>query len=178
MASDEELIKKTLKGDLEAFEEIVNRYFQPLTRHAHKYTRDDDEAQDAAQEALVSAYKNLRHFDTRRTFKPWVYKITTNLCLDDLRKNSKTLPLTIDVEDASSRSSEEVFFSKTQKAELLTAVQTLPRKYKLPIVGFYFDDRSYLEISHLLKVPIATVKTHLRRGKLLLRQMLLKRRTP
>ena len=84
--NDAELIRAAQQGDKAAFEELVRQYDQPVLRLALHLTGNEHEAQDIYQEAFLKAYRNLASFRFESSFYTWVYRIVTNLCLDQLRR--------------------------------------------------------------------------------------------
>ena len=84
--NDEPIIGRCLDGDGEAFEMLVNRYQSGVLSLAWSILGIREEAEDAAQEAFVRAFTNLRAFDPSRPFRPWIYAIATHNCLDRLKR--------------------------------------------------------------------------------------------
>ena len=169
--SDETLVKETLRGFLSSYEILVKKYQQPIKRHALRYFKDSDDADDAVQETLIRAYKNLHHFDQKKLFKPWLYQIATNYCLDELRKGKKKVPLPEEI-ISEEKTVVEKIIEEEDKNVVHKAVDKLPEKYRLPIRGFYFDNHSYENLARILKLPLNTLRTRLSRGKKLLEQTL------
>ena len=83
---DTMLVREAQRGDRTAFEELVRHYDQAVLRLAMHLTGSDHEAQDIYQEAFLKAYKNIGRFRFECSFYTWIYRIVTNLCLDNIRK--------------------------------------------------------------------------------------------
>ncbi|EDW5948401.1 sigma-70 family RNA polymerase sigma factor, partial [Salmonella enterica subsp. enterica serovar Enteritidis] len=79
-------IKQVLKGDQNAFADIVSLYQHKLYQVCYRMLANKQESEDIAQEAFVRAYMNLHTFDQKRKFSTWLYRIATNLCIDRIRK--------------------------------------------------------------------------------------------
>ena len=79
-------IKQVLKGDQNAFADIVSLYQHKLYQVCYRMLGNKQESEDIAQEAFVRAYMNLHTFDQKRKFSTWLYRIATNLCIDRIRK--------------------------------------------------------------------------------------------
>ena len=79
-------IKQVLKGDQNAYADIVNLYQHKLYQICYRMLGNKQEAEDIAQEAFVRAYINLHSYDQKRKFSTWLYRIATNLCIDRIRK--------------------------------------------------------------------------------------------
>jgi len=84
--NDAELIREAQRGNQAAFEELVRQYDGPVLRLAYHMTRSEQDAQDIYQEAFLKAYRNIGSFRFECSFYTWIYRIVTNLCLDQLRK--------------------------------------------------------------------------------------------
>ncbi|MBC7326323.1 MAG: sigma-70 family RNA polymerase sigma factor, partial [Moorella sp. (in: Bacteria)] len=96
MASDEELLARSQKGDMEAFTHLVERYQKMLFTIAYRFLGNPEDASDAAQEALVRAFKNLAGFRGQCSFKTWLQHIIANVCRDALRRLSRQPTLSLD----------------------------------------------------------------------------------
>jgi RNA polymerase sigma-70 factor (ECF subfamily) len=91
LGQDDDLIKLSLAGDTRAFEELVEKYQHKIYNLAYRYMGNDEDASDMAQEALIKAYRSLASFKGDSSLGTWLYRITTNVCLDELRKRKRTL---------------------------------------------------------------------------------------
>lgn len=169
--SDEELIRQTLEGELLAFETLVRRYEKMILAHTGRLLKDQDRAQDATQEAFVRAFKNLGEFDFQRKFKPWLYQIATNYCKDFFKKENRLQKIHTGIP-----SSEETPLERLIHEERINIVQKaltgLPEIYRMPITGFYLLGLSYNDLVKNLQISVNTLKTRMRRGKILLRKEL------
>lgn len=165
------LISKVLDGQLSSYEEIVKTYQNMIYVHTIKILHDHDQAEDATQETFVRAYKNLAKFDSNKPLKPWLYKIATNYCYDQIRKNSRVSTISWEIEDPKPSSLEKVIEAE-EKAQVIKAVNKLPKKYRLPLREYYFRNQSYKAIATKLNLGVNTIRTRLRRGKKLLKQEL------
>lgn len=168
--SDEILVKETLQGFLSSYEFLVKKYQKPILRHAKRYFDNYDDAEDAVQETFIRAFKNLSHFDQKKLFKPWLYQIATNYCLDELRKNIKLTKMPEEIFSEERPIIEKIIEEEDTK-RVQKAVDKLPDKYKLPIKGFYFNNHSYENLAKILKLPLNTLRTRLRRGKEILEKI-------
>ena len=116
------------------------------------------------QEALCTAYEKLHTLKEAEKFRPWLLRIATNSAYDILRRRSRAVPLE-DLELPASDKTEE-------HLSLWTAVQQLPADYRAVVVLFYYEDLEVREISRILQVPEATVKTRLFRDRQRLKSLL------
>lgn len=169
--TDETLVKETLQGFLSSYEILVKKYQQPIKRHTLRYFNNHDDAEDAVQEAFIRAFKNLHRFNQKKLFKPWLYQIATNYCLDELRKNKKITKMPEEI-ISEEKSPVERIMEEEESKVVHKAIDNLPDKYKLPIRGFYFDNHSYENLAKILKLPLNTLRTRLSRGKKMLEEAL------
>ena len=103
LTHDAALIRAAQQGEHEAFEQLVRLYDQSVLRLALNILRSEEDARDAYQEAFLKAYRNLGSFRFECSFHTWLYRIVTNICLDQLRKRNvrKEEPAVIDTQDGS-----------------------------------------------------------------------------
>jgi RNA polymerase sigma-70 factor (ECF subfamily) len=176
-------IKEVLKGDQNAFAEIVELYQDKLYRICYRMLGNKHEAEDIAQEAFVRAFINIHTFDTNRKFSTWLYRIGTNLCIDRIRKKKPDYYLDAEVAGTEGlnmysqiASKEELPEQEVLKMEMQDRVQyeisRLPDKYRAVIVLKYMEDLPLQEISDILEMPLGTVKTRIHRGREALRKQL------
>jgi RNA polymerase sigma-70 factor (ECF subfamily) len=170
--SDLELVKLTLL-DQENFLYLVQRYEKKLLRFIQRISGlGPDDAQDLLQEVFIKVYQNLNDFDHGLKFSSWIYRITHNQVVSNYRKNKSRPQISLfdlDIEsyenlasdfDVSQSMDQEILRQKMSKA-----LDGLELKYKEVIILKYLEDRSYEEISDIIKKPLSTVGTLLRRAK-------------
>jgi RNA polymerase sigma-70 factor, ECF subfamily len=176
-------IKEVLKGDQNAFAEIVELFQDKLYRVCYRMLGNKHEAEDIAQEAFVRAFINIHTFDTNRKFSTWLYRIGTNLCIDRIRKKKPDYFLDAEVAGTEGlnmysqiASTDELPEEEVLKMEMQDRVQyeisRLPDKYRAVIVLKYMEDLPLQEISDILEMPLGTVKTRIHRGREALRKQL------
>ena len=90
------LIKSALNGDMSAFEELIIQYEKKVYNVALRVLKNPDDAMDISQEVFIKIYKNLDKFDGKASFSTWLYRITTNTCIDELRKRKGKETYSID----------------------------------------------------------------------------------
>lgn len=176
-------IKQVLKGDQNAFADIVSLYQHKLYQVCYRMLGNKQESEDIAQEAFVRAYMNLHTFDQKRKFSTWLYRIATNLCIDRIRKKKPDYYLDAEVSGTegldlySQIASEDQLPEETlEQMELQDRIQyeigRLPDKYRTVVVLKYIEELSLQEISEILDMPLGTVKTRIHRGREALRKQL------
>jgi len=173
--SDEQIVDKVLKENKEIYIEIIKRYERKLSHYLRKFISDQDEIEDVLQVVFIKAYKNLYGFDQNKRFSSWVYRIAHNeavnylkkkkgikICLDDIEY--KLVDEKVDLNNGI----DHHFLKK----DVEKIISNLKDKYKEPLVLFFFEGKSYEEISDILRVPKNTVGTLILRGKKLIKDSL------
>ena len=176
-------IKQVLKGDQNAFSDIVSLYQHKLYQICYRMLGNKQEAEDISQEAFVRAYINLHSFDQKRKFSTWLYRIATNLCIDRIRKKKPDYYLDAEIAGTEGldmysqlSSNDQLPDDVVEQMELQDRIQyeisRLPDKYRSVIVLKYIEELSLQEISEILDMPLGTVKTRIHRGREALRKQL------
>lgn len=173
--SDEAIVRRIQEGDTAMFRVLVQRYSTCLLNYIHRLSGNKTDAEDLLQDVFVRVFNHLGTYDSKRPFRPWVYKVTTNLCYDFLKKRKSDLSLDQalsagdDPGDASlmdlipdeQYDPEKLAMRREFRAALEERIETLPHKQKEVFVLFHFEHFAYKEIADTLAVPIGTVKSRL-----------------
>jgi len=178
------LILSAQKGELDAFNRLILAYQDMAFNVAYRMLADEDLAEDAVQNAFISAYNNLGSF-RGGSFKAWVMRMVTNGCYDELRRQKRrpTTPLEpINEEDeehdsaAWMASGEPSAETKMEQAELEHALQhcleQLPPEFRAVVVLVDVQGLDYSEVSQSVKTPLGTIKSRLARARLKIRECL------
>jgi RNA polymerase sigma-70 factor, ECF subfamily len=171
--SDEDLIELVKSKDQELYEEIVKRYQAKLLRYAETIVRSSDQAADVVQQAFIKAFTNLHGFNSSKKFSSWIYRIVHNEAINQIKKYRKEHSLERndwpeDIFTDKSQDAQEKLEEKEIKNAINQALDKLPIKYQSVLTLTYLEDKSYEEISDILKIPTNTVGTRISRGKKLL----------
>lgn len=176
--TDEVIAREVQNGNGDAFGVLVLRYQPKLARYARKFLFRDDDIADLVQDTFIKAYTNIRSFDADRRFSPWIYRVAHNIFVnagrDSKRDRANFSLFDVDVlfahpiarEKADDRAKHE-----EMKKMLDTSLGTIEAKYREPLVLYYFEDMDYKTISEVLRVPMSTVATRIKRGKALLEKI-------
>ncbi|QTD39780.1 RNA polymerase sigma factor SigW [Sporosarcina sp. Te-1] len=176
-------INEVLKGNHEAFEEIVTMFQHRLYQVCYRMLGNRQEAEDIAQEAFVRAYVNIHTYDQKRKFSTWLFRIATNLCIDRIRKKKPDYYLDAEVPGTEGLNmysqiaasgdlpEEEVEKMETQE-RIQYEIGRLPDKYRSVIILRYMEELPLQEISDILELPLGTVKTRVHRGREALRKQM------
>lgn len=181
--SDEQLVSRFLAGDTAAFEDLVRRYSRPIFNFVYRMLGSHADADDLAQDVFVQVYRSLPRARADLPFKPWLYVIARNKCLDFVKRKRPLLFADVDGDDEDSggiaarvQDEQPLPDELAERADLQrllhTAVAELPVKYRQVVAMRYGADLSFAEIATALSLPENTVKTHFHRAKALLRTRL------
>jgi len=172
MMEETTLINKIVAGDIEAYEQLVQKYHVGLIIHCERLMSSRDDGEDIAQEAFLKAYQKLATFDaTKARFSTWLYRIATNLALDELRRLKRKLAVD-DIETLIDHI-EPTTLLFDERENIRRAVKELtPPEYRAVIEAYFWDGKSYQQIASEHNVPTATIGTWLRRAKTQLRKEL------
>lgn len=178
--TDESIVERVLAGDTDAFELLMRRHNQKVFRATRAILRDDDEAEDAMQQAYVSAYTHLRDFGGRSRFSTWLVRIAVHEALARLRKTKHTASLddeegSVEEPMATNDDPERAMSGVELRALLDEAVDALPIAFRTVFVMRAVEDLSVSDTAEALGIPEETVRTRLHRARGLLREALAKK---
>ncbi|MBU3133209.1 sigma-70 family RNA polymerase sigma factor [Clostridium gasigenes] len=165
---EEDLIKKSIKGDYDAFGDLIKIHKDYLYKMAFVYVKDRDKSLDILQECIYIAFKSIKKLKEPKYFKTWITRILINISIRTLEKDSKLVYLEDDnhLINKSNKSNME------EKLDLYNAIDMLKREYRVVVIMKYFNDMTSVEISQILKIPESTIKTQLSRAKNKLKSIL------
>lgn len=184
-ASDHELIAAARGGDENAFAEIIARYKGPITNFLYRFLNDYEEAVDLAQETFVRVWFALERYHTEYAFSTYIYRIATNLAISEVRKRKRRtlLSLTglfqssedagIEFQPPDTRTLQDANLEDDELSRTIgKAIETLPPKYRLPVVLRDVEGKSYEEVAAILELGLGTTKSRISRGRGLLKNKL------
>ena len=167
------------------FEREAMIHLDALMRTARRMTKSESDAEDLVQETMLKAYRFFDKFEEGTNCKAWLFKIMTNIFINNYRSRSKA-PQSIAVEDIddgflygqlaknlSISDPEKEFFSKIFDDDVKGAISGLPEDFRLVVVLSFLEGFSYQEIADITGLQIGTVKSRLHRGRKLLQKALL-----
>lgn len=172
MISDEALVRDVQEGSISAFETLVTRYQGKLHSFVTYLVRDSVAAEDVVQESFVSLYKTIDRIDTEKKFSVYLFSMTRNHAVSYLRGRRVHEPLEHAMHIPVGQSPELALEQKDATNYIEDALSTIDVKFSRVIRLYYFDNSSYEEVGKHLKIPVNTVRTHLRRAKSALRTAL------
>ena len=164
-----EVVERAKRGDARAYEELVQTYQGLAFRTAYLVVGNAADAEDAAQEGFVKAYRALGRFRSGEPFRPWLLKIVANEARNRRRSASRRDALAVRAAGAESSgeaapSPETAALDAERRRALLAAVETLPDEQRLVVTCRYFLDLSEEETAAVLDVPRGTVKSRTSRA--------------
>jgi RNA polymerase sigma-70 factor (ECF subfamily) len=178
---DEDIIPLIIKGDIELYAEIIDRYSGKVYSTAYSYTHSQEESKDLVQEILIKTYNNLSSFKEDARFSTWLYRIAVNSCIDwSRKKKSKAIMTAISFEETNileiittdTEGPEELLLQQENKEAVRNAVGDLPEIYKTVLILYYFEELQVQEICNILDMPRKTIETRLYRAKKILKSIL------
>jgi RNA polymerase sigma-70 factor, ECF subfamily len=168
--TDEEIVI-LVRRDKEIYVEIVERYQAKLLRYVQYLIGDHHKARDVVQETFIRAYVNLNSFNVKQKFSSWIYRIAHNLAINEIKKYQRELPLIDVFESDEHEKIQDDLEKKEVILELKRCLEKMPLIYKEPITLFYLEEKSYEDISDILRIPGGTVAIRISRAKKMLKKL-------
>ena len=179
--TDQELVLATLLNK-HAFSEIVDKYESPIRRYVRRLgCRDDSDVDDVLQNIFIKVFTNLNEYDQDLKFSSWLYRIAHNETISFFRKkNVRPSVLTLSTEDtdrffellADDEDPVEIKYLENEASIVRDVLVGLDLKYREALILRFLEEKSYTEISDILKIPEGTVATLINRGKKILKVVL------
>jgi len=177
--NEHELIKRAGRGDAYAFEQLMAAHESKMYAVALRMCGNREDAQDCLQEAMLRVYRAISGFKGQSSFSTWVYRITMNSCLDELRRRKSRAAVSLDsmlesgfAPSDESDTPEESSLRSEQKRALEKAIAQLPEDMRAAIVLRDIQGCSYDEIARALDANVGTIKSRISRGREKLRAVL------
>lgn len=167
-----QLIAGCKKGDRKSQLQLYTNYCDAMFAIACRYLKNEEDAKDAMQESFIKAFKKINNYESTYTIGAWLKRIVINQCLDVLKKQKLIFEDLDDVEYEFEEESDWFFNDEITKKDVLKAIESLVVKYKLVVQLYLIEGYDHEEISQILQLPIKTSRTHLRRGRLQLQDLL------
>ncbi|QSE98940.1 RNA polymerase sigma factor [Fulvivirga lutea] len=164
--TDDVIISKVLQGNKDSFGLLVDRYRSYCYTIAYNVVKNDEEAEEIAQESFIKAYKSLAKFNQDSKFSTWLYRITFNTALTAQKKAAKYQKTEFDNRmhsplDFQSNISEQ----KDQQKYVAKAMDQLLEADKVALTLFYFEEMSLEEICEVTGITLSTIKVRLHRAR-------------
>jgi RNA polymerase sigma-70 factor (ECF subfamily) len=169
--TDEEVVSHIQSKDQEVYFVIVERYQAKLMRYVNSIVHDEAKASDIVQETFIKAFVNLRGFDNKKKFSNWIYRIAHNEAINAIKKNRKEVPFEEDFDIQSDENITDNFEKKEIASKVEKCISKMPLIYSEPLVLYGVEEKSYEEISDILRIPMGTVATRISRAKILMKNI-------
>ncbi|MCP4685574.1 MAG: sigma-70 family RNA polymerase sigma factor [bacterium] len=171
--TDFALMKAIQKGNMVAFNTMVNRYKDRLMNVIGRMLSSQEEAEDIVQETFVRVYQHRQSFNFQHCFSTWIYTICLNLARNELRKRKRARHY--DITEMKGNEAELAVDPKipSRLPEVIAAaIESLPEKYRMAFMLRDVQEMPYEEVAQILDVPLGTVKSRVNRARLMLRDKL------
>lgn len=163
---DAQLVAAARAGDRAAMDALLRRHYDRIHTLCRRMARNDADALDATQEALITIVRRLDRFDGRSSFSTWSYRVASNACLDELRRRGRRpQPVDDEVLHREREPSEGPAERIVEIDSMSLALQSVDEIYRIPLVMRDVMDLDYREIGERLGVPAGTVKSRIARGR-------------
>ena len=182
--TETQLIESAQRGDMEAFNQLVLKYQDMMYRISLRTLNDESAADDATQNAMIQAYRNIKSF-RGGSFRSWLARVTVNASYDEMRRWRRQAGVSFDQENQDgemietmpwmidlSAGPEERFDSVELRDALQECVKSLNSDYRLVVVLVDVEGMSYEEVARVANIPVGTVKSRLARARGQLRKSL------
>jgi RNA polymerase sigma-70 factor (ECF subfamily) len=179
--SDEELVARTVSGDVDSFNQLIVRWERPIYALAYRVLGHEEDARDVCQDTFLRAYRALPGFKGQAKFSSWLYRIALNLCRDWIRRQRRapvtqipedTDPAELSTSAEPAESIEDLVERREMSALVEQAMRSLSEEQRTAIILKEYHGMTFQEIADMQGCPLSTVKTRLYQGLSILRRQL------
>ena len=180
----EELMARIAEGDEDVFEILVNRHQTSILNLIYRFIGDRTQAKDLAQEVFLKVWQSAQNYEPKAKFTTWVYRITANLCFNELKSSRRNKWFSFLQSDEDSKhtfeetladtapSAEDLLLEKERSRQISDALQSLPENQRMALILKRYDDLSYQEIAQIIGCSVSAVESLLVRAKRTLQEKL------
>lgn len=175
--NEEKLISRAAKGDASAFNELLGQHERKMYAVCLRMCGNHEDAQDCLQEAMLRVFRAISGFKGQATFSTWLYRVTMNTCLDELRRRKNKQTTSLDgLLDTGWSPSDELdtpehhAVSGERRKAVRNLISELPEDMRSAVVLRDVEGFSYDEISAILNINVGTIKSRISRGREKLRE--------
>lgn len=167
-------IDLALQGDIQAFAHLVETYQTPIHNLCYRMLGNAEDAEDAAQETFLRAYKSFKRYDKNRPLSTWLLSIAAHYCIDQIRRRRYPLvsieELTVPNVQDPSPGAETRLSLKEEQVRVREILNNLSPKDRIAVVLYYWYDFSYDEICQILSLSTSALKSRLHRARRVMAQ--------
>ncbi len=181
-----DLIRRAQNKEHDAFDELVTIQQRYVFSLAMRIFRNKEDAEDLVQNTFVRVFRTIHQYNGDSRFTTWLYRLVINLARDELRARGRKVPIinpggeqqddfdpvTLIEDNDVARDPQAALEHNETRRQLDRAINKLEPHFQLTLTLFYFEDLKYTEIAEILDIPLNTVKSHIRRGKERLREII------
>jgi RNA polymerase sigma-70 factor (ECF subfamily) len=170
---DEDLVRRYLEGDADAFAGLVRRHERRVYNLALRMTGSEEDARDATQDAFLSALRKLASFRGEAAFTTWMHRVTVNACYDVLRKKRREPMLDLGADDRERSGPEpppapDIADASDLSIDVQRALLAVPEDFRVVMILHDVRDLAQDDIASILGIAVGTVKSRLHRGRVAL----------
>jgi RNA polymerase sigma-70 factor (ECF subfamily) len=170
--SDEELIRRFVAGDRNAFDLIVERHQAAVHHTVCRFLKDRTDAEDLTQDVFLKIYESANSYSERAKFTTWLYRIVTNACLNYVRRKRPILSDSLERHQSKDPEPPGSLLETERNAVIREAIHSLSPKQRLAVILHRFDHLSYKEIAYTMDCPLSSVESLMHRAYIRLRAKL------
>lgn len=174
--SDQEVVIAVLAGETDKFGELIEQYEKLVFSFLLARLKNLQEVEDIAQETFIKAFRHLKSYDCSKKFTAWLLTIARNIMIDQVRKNSRSIPSTELVSEVLHKKSENEENDPQHEnlrreawRKVVSMINSLPEEVREPFVFRVVNEMPYQEIAEALELPLQTVKNRIFKARQLLR---------
>lgn len=168
------LMLKVKNADILAFEQIIKKYEKPVINTIYRFIGNRSRAEEIAQEVFIKVFYSAKKYRPKAKFSTWLYKIVTNICIDDVRKK-KNIPYFSffnEIPDPNHSPQDINLGRKESDCTVREAIYSLPNRQRIAVILREYNGLSYKEISKTLNCSTKAVESLLYHAKLSLKEKL------
>ncbi|MDQ7032378.1 MAG: sigma-70 family RNA polymerase sigma factor [Desulfonauticus sp.] len=170
---EQEIIKRVLNGDTNAFGILVKTYQRPIFNLMYRMTNSNDEAAELTQEVFIKAYEKLEKFKLGKKFFPWLYALGLNIAKDYWRKKQRYCEVEVNnISNSKQIAREDKLETSYDYQKLQQALKNIPLLYREAIILRYHENMSLKDIADALQISLSAAKMRVKRGLEMLRKEL------
>ena len=182
MTREQELIVRVKQGDIQAFEPLIEAYEKQIYHLCLRMTGNPEDARDLTQESFLKAWQKLGQYHVESAFSTWLYRLSSNLCIDFLRQQKRRTVFSLTTEEDTGEelevasvdpTPEEIVLQMDDRRAVADAMKELDEDHRLILTLRVVEDMPYEQIAQVLGVKEGTVKSRLARARTKLRRILL-----
>ena len=183
--NEKNLVEKSAKGDIDAFETLIQSHQKKVYNIALRMTKNPEDAQELSQDTFVRAFIAIKKFRGDSSFATWLYRITMNVCTDFLRKRNKAVVVSIEqsvyenqqtMQLADNEPGPDEISEKNQLKKLVReAMDLLPPEHRQVLILRDLLDMTYKDIAHTLNINEGTIKSRINRARESLKKVIIGR---